>query len=61
MENIMSPKKIVQKAKKLFPDHSIKLFYPKISASENNKEVIYNVLFISIDCYYRSLYSLHQS
>ena len=35
---------IVQKAKKLFPDHKIKLFYPKISASENNKEVIYTLI-----------------
>ena len=31
---------IVQKAKKLFPEHDIKLFYPKISAPKNNKEVI---------------------
>ena len=28
---------IVQKAKKLFPNHSIKLFYPKISAPKNNR------------------------
>ena len=35
---------IVQKAKKLFPDHSIKLFYPKISASKNNKEVIFTLI-----------------
>ena len=31
---------IVQKAKKLFPKHKIKLFYPKISAPKNNREVI---------------------
>ena len=35
---------IVQKATKLFPNHKIKLFYPKISASENNKEVIYTLI-----------------
>ena len=35
---------IVQKAKKLFPDHKIKLFYPKISAPKNNKEVILPLL-----------------
>ena len=32
---------IVQKAKKLFPNHKIKLFYPKISAPKNNKEIIF--------------------
>ena len=35
---------IVQKAKKLFPDHKIKLFYPKISAPKNNKEVIFTLI-----------------
>ena len=35
---------IVQKAKKLFPNHKIKLFYPKISAPKNNKEVIFTLI-----------------
>ena len=35
---------IVQKAKKLFPEHDIKLFYPKISAPKNNKEVIFTLI-----------------
>ena len=35
---------IVQKAKKLFPNHSIKLFYPKISAPKNNREVIFTLI-----------------
>ena len=35
---------IVQKAKKLFPKHKIKLFYPKISAPKNNKEVIFTLI-----------------
>ena len=35
---------IVQKAKKLFPNHKIKLFYPKISAPKNNKEIIFTLI-----------------
>ena len=35
---------IVQQAKKLFPNHNIKLFYPKISAPANNKEVIFALI-----------------
>ena len=35
---------IVQKAKKLFPDKIIKLFYPKISAPPQNKEVIFTLI-----------------
>jgi uncharacterized protein len=35
---------IVQKAQKLFPNHKIKLFYPKISAPKNNKEIIYSLI-----------------
>ena len=35
---------IVKQAKKLFPKHAIKLFYPKISAPVNNKEVIFALI-----------------
>ena len=35
---------IVKQAKKLFPKHQIKLFYPKISAPSNNKEVIFALI-----------------
>ncbi len=35
---------IVKQAKKLFPKHAIKLFYPKISAPSNNKEVIFALI-----------------
>ena len=35
---------IVAQAKKLFPNHKIKLFYPKISAPVNNKEVIFTLI-----------------
>ena len=34
---------IVQK-QKLFPDHKIKLFYPKLSAPKNNKEIIFTLI-----------------
>lgn len=35
---------IVQKAKKLFPHQKIKLFYPKLSAPKNNKEIIFTLI-----------------
>ena len=35
---------IVKQANKLFPKHAIKLFYPKISAPANNKEVIFALI-----------------
>ena len=35
---------MVKQAQKLFPKHKIKLFYPKISAPANNKEVIFALI-----------------